>query len=298
MAISPLGSNFYADPAGLSGLKREAAAQTPEAVRETARQFESLFTTMMLKSMRDASPGDSMFGSEQQDFYQDMFDQQLSVQLSKGRGLGLADVLVRQLQGTTLDAPAEAAATASTADNRTTTGAAGRATAWQGAWPPQSHEQFVEAIMPAAEAAGRRLGVDPSTIVAQAALETGWGRSLPTGADGRPSFNLFGIKSGSAWRGDAVTAATTEFENGRMQGVNASFRAYESPAHSLNDYADFLSGNPRYAAALGTGSDADAFGRALQKAGYATDPDYARKLGAVARELKSRFPLPISSSEA
>src|SRR6478609_5299227 len=97
MAIESASASFYADPAGLSGLKRGAADKTPEAIRETARQFESLFTTMMLKSMRDATPKDELFGSDQQDFYQDMFDQQMSMQLSKGKGLGLADMLVRQL---------------------------------------------------------------------------------------------------------------------------------------------------------------------------------------------------------
>src|SRR5689334_13387651 len=113
MAIESANASFYADPAGLTALKRGAAGQTPEAIRETAKQFESLFTTMMLKSMRDATPKDSLFGSDQQDFYQDMFDQQMAVQLSKGKGLGLADVLVRQLMqsaGVTEDAGGTSAA--------------------------------------------------------------------------------------------------------------------------------------------------------------------------------------------
>lgn len=302
MAIAPLDSTFYADPANLAGLKRQAAAQSPEALRETARQFESLFTSMMLKSMRDATPGDSLFGSDQQDFYQDMFDQQLSQQLSKGKGLGLADVLVRQLmQATGMPEEAMSAVTSGVGAGAGPVQGAAAPTASAAApaqWPPQNREEFVKAILPAAEAAGRRLGVDPGTIVAHAALETGWGRSLPKGQDGQSSFNLFGIKAGTAWRGEAVTSATTEFENGSATTVAARFRAYESPEQSMRDYAEFLSGNPRYAAALGTGSDAEAFGRALQTAGYATDPDYARKLGSVARELKSRFPLPITGTEA
>ncbi len=297
MAIAPLDSTFYADPANLAGLKKQAAAQSPEALRETARQFESLFTSMMLKSMRDATPGDSLFGSDQQDFYQDMFDQQLSQQLSKGKGLGLADVLVRQLMQAS-GMPSEAMQAPDAAGGAAGVSAATGAAPTAATWPPRSREDFVKAILPAAEAAGRKLGVDPSTIVAHAALETGWGRSLPTGDNGQSSFNLFGIKAGASWKGAAVNAATHEFENGGMQSIDARFRAYESPAHSLRDYTDFLSGNPRYAKALGTGSDAEAFGRALQNAGYATDPDYARKLGSVARELKSRFPLPITGSEA
>jgi flagellar protein FlgJ len=117
-------------------------------------------------------------------------------------------------------------------------------------------------------------------------------------ADGRSSFNFFGIKAGGSWKGDSAATTTTEYVQGNRLRVQDSFRAYASPEQALGDYADFLSGNPRYAAALGTGSDSDAFARALQNAGYATDPDYARKLGAVARELKAGFSLPITGSEA
>jgi flagellar protein FlgJ len=284
MAIAPLDNSFYADPANLTALKREASARSPEALRETARQFESLFTTMMLKSMRDASQGDSLFGSDQQDFYQDMFDQQLSTQLSKGKGLGLADMLVRQLmQGAGTD---PSAVTGST-------GMAPPATApVAGNWPPRSQDEFVQTILPAATEAGRKLGVDPATIVAHAALETGWGKSVPVGADGRPSFNLFGIKAGGGWTGETVNHVTHEFEGGRMQQITAGFRSYASPEHSLGDYVKLLQGSPRYAEALGTGSDAGAFARALQRGGYATDPDYAMKLTAVAARLKSHAALP------
>ncbi len=287
MAIAPLDNSFYADPASLTALKREASAQTPAALRETAKQFESLFTRMMLKSMRDATPGDSLFGSDQQDFYQDMFDQQLSTQLSKGKGLGLADVLMRQLmQGAGLAADETGGATAAQAGTAST--AAGKA------WPPRTQDDFVRAILPAATAAGRELGVDPSTVIAHAALETGWGKSVPTGADGRPSFNLFGIKAGGSWKGDSTSAATREFQGGSMQQVMADFRSYESPEQSLGDYVKLLQGSPRYAAALGTGSDAAAYAKALQRGGYATDPDYATRLSALAARLKSHPALPIS----
>lgn len=283
MAIGSIDNSFYADPSTLAALKRDASTQSPEALRETARQFESLFTTMMLKSMRDATPGDSLFGSDQQDFYQDMFDQQLSMQLSKGKGLGLADMLVRQLMQGANPAPAGEASVVEP-------GGVARA------WPPRSQDEFVDAIFPAAQAAGRALGVDPHLIVAHAALETGWGRSTPVGSDGMPSFNLFGIKAGKSWHGDSVTAPTREFQAGRMQRVEEQFRSYGSPEESVSDYAKLLQSSPRYAAALGTGSDAAAFGTALQNAGYATDPDYASKLAAVARGLKSRGGLPISAN--
>jgi flagellar protein FlgJ len=290
VAIAPLDNSFYADPANLAALKRDASAQTPDALRETARQFESLFTNMMLKSMRDASGEDALFGSDQQDFYQDMFDQQLSVQLSKGKGLGLADMLVRQLmQGVGASTGSEAS-TVSTVRDPLVQGAATAPAA--ASWPPKSHDEFVQAILPAATTAGRKLGVDPATIVAHAALETGWGKSVPVGADGRPSFNLFGIKAGGSWKGESVNSVTHEFQGGRMQEVVAGFRSYESPEHSLGDYVKLLQGSPRYAAALGTGGDVAAYARALQQGGYATDPDYATKLAAVAVRLKSHAALP------
>jgi len=284
VAIEASRAAFYADPAGLAALKRGAAAQTPDAIRETARQFESLFTTMMLKSMRQASGGDSLFSSDQQDFYQDMFDQQLSVQLSRGKGLGLADVLVRQLMGagTAAATPQVAATPDSSASN----------------WPPRSQEEFVRAVMPAARAAAQQLGVDPEVVVAHAALETGWGRSVPTASDGTPSFNLFGIKADPRWNGASVNSMTKEFSAGRMQGQAADFRAYGSPEESVRDYVGFLTSNPRYAGALNTGGDATAFARGLQKAGYATDPDYVAKLTAVAARLKSQLAAPITSGSA
>ena len=296
MAIEAPKASFYADPAGLAALKRGAAAQTPEAMRETARQFESLFTTMMLKSMRDATPGDSMFGSEQQDFYQDMFDQQLAVQLSQGKGLGLADVLVRQLmQGagmTDMEGAGQAGATAPA----TQPVAQSEVSAQASPWPPRTQEQFVQAVLPAARVAAEKLGVDPEVVVAHAALETGWGRSVPTGADGKPSFNLFGIKAGSRWNADTALSATQEFSDGRMHTSLASFRAYRSPEHSIQDYAGLLQSSPRYAGALNTGSDVAAFARGLQQGGYATDPDYVSKLTAVAARLKAHFGWPINQA--
>jgi len=302
MAIEAPKAAFYADPAGLTALKRGAAAQTPDAIRETAKQFESLFTTMMLKSMRDASPGDSMLGSDQQDFYQDMFDQQLSVQLSKGKGLGLADVLVRQLMQSAgaLPGVSDAQQGSPAAGATSATGATAAPPSASGTsastWPPRTQEEFVQAVLPAARAAAQKLGVDPEIVVAHAALETGWGKSVPTGADGKPSFNLFGIKAGGRWGGDTSLSATHEFSGGRMQSTLASFRAYDSPEQSIQDYAGVLQSSPRYSAALNTGSDVAAFARGLQQGGYATDPEYVSKLTAVAARLKSRFGWPISEA--
>jgi flagellar protein FlgJ len=285
MTINSVNPALYADPAALGALKREAAAQTPEALRETARQFESLFTSLMLKSMREGLPGDP-FGSDQQDFYQDMFDQQLATQISGGKGLGLADVLVRQLmQG------------AGVTNGAVPEGVQGTSAATAAlAWPPRNADEFVRTIRPAATAAARELGVDPDTVIAHAALETGWGRSVPTDGSGQPGFNLFGIKAGGRWKGAVNESRTHEFSGGRMQEVSAQFRAYTSPEHSVRDYVDLLKGSPRYAGALGTGSDAEAFARGLVRGGYATDPDYVQKLSAVAARLKIAAGTPITQA--
>ena len=95
--LSANGPSAYTDLSGLSALKRESKTQSPETVRKVAQQFESIFTKMVLSSMRQASFGDQLFGSDQTAFYQGMFDDQLSVEMTKGKGLGLADMLVQQL---------------------------------------------------------------------------------------------------------------------------------------------------------------------------------------------------------
>jgi len=303
---APVDSSFYADPKGLSALKVDAKTQSPESLRAAARQFESLFTQMMLKSMRDATPKDSMFGSDQQDFYQDMFDSQMANQLSKGKGLGLADMLVRQLMqaGVAPEVAGKAAAAgAAQADAAGTGASVGTAST-----PPTastgkpisaaSRQDFIDAIKPAAERAAAQLGVDPETLIAHAALETGWGRSLPQAADGSSSFNLFGIKAGESWKGAVATTRTKEFEAGTSVTRVADFRAYGSAEECMQDYARVIGQNPRYAAALGTGSDAAAFAGALQRGGYATDPHYASKLTALARQLKSHAEAPINPSDA
>jgi flagellar protein FlgJ len=213
-----------------------------------------------------------------------MYDEQLSVALSQGRGLGLADLLVEQLTRTGL---ARAAASAGAATDAPAAGAAAT-----GAPPTAaaSQSEFLRALGPWAEAAGRRLGVAPETVLAHAALESGWGRHVPA-ADGQSSHNLFGIKALHGWNGAAVNAVTTEYDAHGPQRVNAGFRRYDSLAAGVADYAELLAGNSRYAAALNTGADVAAFAAALQRAGYATDPDYARKLVATAaavRELRAQ----------
>jgi flagellar protein FlgJ len=256
-----------------AALRRGAEANDPNTLREVARQFESIFTKMMLDSMRSATFGDPMFGSDQVDMYQGMMDDQLAVQLSQGRGLGLADMLIRQLGR----GGAGAGAAVPVKDE---SGAAGSAS-------PEQQRKFIDEVMPHATAAAHKLGVDARAIVAQAALETGWGTSKPADAGG-DSHNFFGIKAGAGWRGPSVAADTTEYVAGEAGTERARFRAYGSLAENLDDYVRVIRDNPRYADALGTGSDVRAFATALQRGGYATDPEYANKLVATFEQVSAR----------
>jgi peptidoglycan hydrolase FlgJ len=282
-----------------AALRRGAQTEDPAVLREAARQFESLFTKMMLDSMRSASFGDPMFGSDQADMYQDMMDDQLAVQLSSGRGIGLADMLIRQLsQGGQGAQAAFGAAEASLNIGPDRQGSA--------AVNDAQRQKFVEQMLPHAEAAARELGVDPRSVIAQAALETGWGRSQPGQGDRGPghSNNYFGIKAGESWRGDRVSADTTEFNNGVAGTERAQFRAYGSVAENMSDYVRVLR-DPRYSSALNTGTDVRAFATGLQRGGYATDPAYADKLVAVAAQVdrlnvksfKSAPEAPISTQD-
>jgi len=274
----PSNINFFADFQGLASLKNDAKGQAPTALKEAARQFESLFTQMLLKSMREANKSfgeDSLFGSDQGDMYQDMFDDQIAMQLSKGKGLGLADMLVRQLQGGVQSTEKTSAPTTSTPTANTQA-------------LTTSKEDFLRQLRPHAEQAARELGVDANALLAQAALETGWGRSVPCNANGDCSFNLFGIKAGSQWSGATVNVPTLEFEAGIPVRKVERFRAYDSPADSFRDYAALIRDSSRYASARGAGDNVEAFATALQQGGYATDPHYAQKIAAVASEVRAR----------
>lgn len=294
-------ASIYTDVAGLAAVKRGVQAQDPKALREAAQQFESLFTRMMLKSMREASFGDPVFGSDQEKFYQGMFDDQMAVNLSRGHGLGLGDMLVRQLtraglipadtadsstaSSSAAGAPAGTSAVSPAGSSASPSAAAAGTNSTAQTAAPLSQADFINAVWPAAQAAGRELGVDPRSLVAQAALETGWGRSIPSDVSGSSSFNLFGVKTGEQWSGPSVAVRTLEFEGGLPVPRTDKFRAYSSPNESFNDYVALLRDNPRYADALNTGSDTQAFANALQRGGYATDPAYAQKLTAIAQNV-------------
>lgn len=330
--------------------------QRPDAARidKAAREFEGVFASMLIKSMRDASFGDALFPGENQ-LYRDLYDQRLAKSMTDGEGLGLAKVIARQLGGgeagpaldprlappsaalpgletsgggmtalpealgaQTLDliagrpmsqamssegdarspmdgfieglmARARPLADAATGVARTAAAAATQAPAAleQAAraaaetFAPRSPERFVASIWSHAQAAARELGVDAKALVAQAALETGWGRRTIARGDGSTANNLFGIKA-TGWKGDRATVNTHEYTNGVRHTERADFRAYASPAESFADYVRLLKQNPRYRQALESGGDVRRFASALQQAGYATDPRYADKLSAIA----------------
>lgn len=364
----------YTDVNSMNEMKVGSKANSPDNIKRVAEQFESLFMNMMIKSMRDANAvfaEGNPLNTPQTRFYQDMHDNQMSVHLSEKQGVGLADVMMRQLAPQQLSAPAAApleraagtikgeadvsvarpattgvdhsallarrrlafslghsgmqaaelsARVASAAQERSQAApAVAQASAqdWQplrglqstahqhpatrevsqfaaagtNTVPGQSRfaspEEFVTTMLPMAEKAAARLGVDPHYLVAQAALETGWGKSIIKQADGTNSHNLFGIKAHGGWQGESASVMTHEYRNGVKAQERASFRSYESFEQSFDDYVDFLHGNGRYQQALTSTANPDTFFRELQQAGYATDPQYARKISQIAKQLLS-----------
>jgi flagellar protein FlgJ len=292
--------DVYTDFQGLSELRARAQNNGEDVLREVAGQFEALFIQMMLQSMRDATLGEGLLDSEHTKTYQSMFDKQIAIDLSKRQGLGLAEMMVRQLSGAQADHgdAAPLPAPHSPVHQRLVHPldySPGQLTAAETAiepvepeWTPGSPQQFVEALWPHAQRAARRLGTEPEVLVAQAALETGWGRHMMPGPDGGASFNLFGIKADARWQGNRVTTGTVEFRDGVMRKERASFRAYSSLAEAFADYTEFLQANPRYSDALSRAGSGPAFARALADAGYATDPDYASKINAVMNSRQLR----------
>jgi peptidoglycan hydrolase FlgJ len=254
------------DASGLAAIKRQARSNDPAALKAVAQQFEAMFLQMVLKSMRDATPKEGLFDSDQTRLYESMLDQQMSQVLASKGGTGLAKVIESQLSRDAI--PADAL------DRAADSGAAPLAAPVQSSTTSRG---FVEKMMPHAMEASRISGIPARYVLGQAALETGWGRSEPRGADGQPSHNVFGIKAGSDWKGATVDATTTEYVGGVAQQRTERFRAYGSYAEAFQDYANLLSGSPRYSAAVAS-TDPAGFARALRRAGYATDPAYADKL--------------------
>ncbi|MGR9046097.1 MAG: flagellar assembly peptidoglycan hydrolase FlgJ [Gammaproteobacteria bacterium] len=288
-------AEVYTDFSGLARLKNEARQESPEVLKEVAKQFESLFLTMVLKSMREAKLSEGVLDSDQSRFYRDMYDQQLALHLSGDPGIGLADLIVKQLDRNKTDdaeklslndylnSPVRRIPSQSQSGERSTVSSSlpdrrGFDVKKHGDSPIKSSEQFVQRLHRYAEQAGSELGVEPRVILAQAALETGWGKSIISNRDGSSSHNLFNIKAGPSWNGRQASVTTLEFEQGVAKKQRAGFRSYDSFRESFDDYVQLLKNNPRYSQALKHAGEPERYMRELQKAGYATDPHYADKV--------------------
>jgi len=308
------------DVQGVNKLHNLAKQNSPEALKETAKQFEVLFINMMMKSMRQATPDGGLFASHDRPIYTSMLDQQLSQNLAQ-RGMGLADMLVAQLikadpslasadssalpaakyshyvplslsdellhsspKASSLNKSAASTMSVNPVDNNDSDDLISAAKTYNTASSAQS---FTKQMQAHAQQAEQLTGIPSSFILAQAAIESGWGKREITMADGSSSHNVFGIKAGSDWKGPVAEVTTTEYSDGVPKKVQAKFRAYESHAEAFQDYAAFLANNPRYKQVLANSQSAQGFAQGLQQAGYATDPAYASKLLKVIQRVEA-----------
>lgn len=339
-SVSTSASQVYTDLNGLQSINKLGQTDRDAALMEVAKQFESMFLNMMLSSMRQANKvfeEDSLFNTPETDFFQKMYDDQMSVSMAGQQGMGLAETIHAQLmrnygqtqepvplnQGKLFDrrvttplqqaiddvdevlkdmpaapvpaergseyspepvanVPAQANTTTNTntaATTTTTTTAQGHGGKGQQFATPA---EFVAALYPHAQVIGERLNVEPRAIVAQAALETGWGKHMIQDDQGRNSYNFFGIKADQRWSGESVEVTTHEYRHGIRVNEKAEFRAYASLEDGMNDYANFLRSGRRYEQAIDQGLDERQYGFALQQAGYATDPLYGQKIKRIA----------------
>lgn len=275
---------LVADIQSLASLKMDAGKQTPEAILETAKQFESLFMKELLKSMRDATVKSGMLDNAGGDLGTDLLDQQFAVQMS-GQPGGLSTLIAQQLTRQMGGADATKPANPQPADPARNVGPVGKTGALDPTAPvmpskPATTRQadFVGKHSAAANNIERATGIPAAFMLGQAGHETGWGKFEIKGKGGAQSFNLFGIKAGSSWSGKVAEITTTEYVDGVAQKKVAKFRAYDSYEDSFKDYARMISDSPRYAKVKAQTGSAHAFASGLQKAGYATDPEYANKL--------------------
>ncbi|AST79470.1 TPA: flagellar assembly peptidoglycan hydrolase FlgJ [Citrobacter farmeri] len=286
------------DAQSLNELKAKAGQDPAANIRPVARQVEGMFVQMMLKSMREALPKDGVFSSDQTRLYTSMYDHQIAQQMTAGKGLGLAEMMVKQMtQGQVQPAeetpqvpmkfPLE---TVTSYQNQALTQLVRKAIprTLESNDEPLSGDSkdFLAQLSLPARLASEQSGVPHHLILAQAALESGWGQRQIRRENGEPSFNLFGVKASGNWKGPVTEITTTEYENGEAKKVKAKFRVYSSYLEALSDYVGLLTRNPRYAAVT-TAATAEQGAQALQSAGYATDPNYARKLTSMIQQLKS-----------
>jgi flagellar protein FlgJ len=276
------------DAKALESLKHQAKASPQQATRQAAQQFEAMFMNMLLKSMREALPNSDPLASSAGKTFTGMLDSELAQKMAAGKGLGLADVMVRQLERKPAATPS--AASSSTLKPLQQFVAPAPTPAASGPVAPtnttQSQKDFVSRMLAPARAAAKESGIPEHFMLGQAALESGWGRREIRSADGTTSHNLFGIKAGRNWTGPTVETLTTDFVNGTPRKVVEKFRAYASYADSFRDYAKLIGNTPRYAEAARSGGDANVFANRVQAAGYATDPNYAGKLARVIQQAR------------
>jgi peptidoglycan hydrolase FlgJ len=312
-------ADVYTDFNGLANLKNQARKNSPQAVKEVAKQFEAIFVSNVLKGMRDAKLADGISDNDQSKFYKEMYDQQLAVHLSGKPGVGLADLIVKQLSpdedkhdnkkmgledylnrsSSSRKAVSQPSRSSDKSayrkdDDKVSNNLAVFKSHVHDMRPPKeideiplkkahsgpikSAEDFVQKLYPYAAQAAKELGVEPKVLLSQAALETGWGRSVIKNSDGSSSFNLFNIKASKSWHGDQARVSTLEYQNGVARKEQAGFRSYSSYQESFQDYVDFIKDNPRYHNALQHVGNSERYLHELQRAGYATDPGYANKI--------------------
>ena len=349
MSVSTQPTGVYTDLNGLDQLKYQLNGDSVDDLRVVARQFEAIFIQQMFKTMREASLGEGLFDSNTSDLYVDMLDKQMSLNLSEGKGIGLADVIVQQLSKTLNVKPDQTEKTDQhdsdsmslpqllQAVQRETNAYVGARSNGQAKNNVQANsngeiaqnqstdnkpiinhsgflrsentenitdpETFIKSLWPLAQTAAKEIGVTPQVLIAQAALETGWGQYVARLENGKSSHNVFNIKAGSNWQGDTVTLATTEFKNGASVKEYAAFRTYDSYNSAFEDYVAMVKHNPRYQQALGNSASASDYVAGLQQAGYATDPDYSAKVkkianGAIMTNVSTALSLEAGASQS
>jgi flagellar protein FlgJ len=283
----------------LQNIREQGSEDKEGALRQVAQQFESMFIQMMLKSMRSANEvfgQDNPLNTSETKHHQEMFDNQLSLSLGASNKIGLADAFYRQMQSSYLSSSnkeeenkavpkSEVMQSYFNSNSSKSQASSQRITDAQVLKDIQSPQDFIAKITPYAKQAAEALGVDHRVLVAQSALETGWGEHVIRDKNGNQSFNLFNIKADSRWQGKSVSVPTIEYVGGVAQRENANFRRYASIDDSFTDYKQFLS-QPRYEKALAVTSDANLFVKELQNAGYATDPRYAEKIQSILKNEK------------
>jgi flagellar protein FlgJ len=281
-----------ADARSLGALKAQAGQNTPESIQQAAKQFESLFMRELIKSMREATMKSGLMDSPGGDLGADLLDQQFAVQMS-GQPGGLSELIAKQLSRQMgnpeepvkpkVSTPPQVSATPQIsatppAAKAKIAAVATAAYSSHGVAPASASSNFVKRHGDAADRVAKATGLPAGFMLGQAGHETGWGKHEIKQKDGTPSFNLFGIKAGPKWTGKVAEVTTTEYVDGVAKKTVAKFRAYDSYDASFRDYARLITETPRYAQAKKQTSSPLAFASGLQRAGYATDPEYANKL--------------------